>query len=58
MNTEEQLSNLRFDIMQQEFIYNYLEEKLAEVSKKLEELHKEEAAIERQIYKELEAEEY
>lgn len=34
------------------------EEKLEEVSKKLEELRKEEADLERQIYEELEAEEY
>ena len=58
MDKEEKLSDLRFDIMQQGLIYSYLEEKLEEVSKKLEELRKEEADIERQIYEELEAEEY
>ena len=58
MDKEEKLSDLRFDIMQQGLIYSYLEEKLEEVSKKLEELHKEEADLERQIYEELEAEEY
>lgn len=58
MDKEEKLSDLRFDIMQQGLIYSYLEEKLEEVSKKLEELRKEEADLERQIYEELEAEEY
>ena len=58
MDKEEKLSDLRFDIMQQGLICSYLEEKLEEVSKKLEELRKEEADLERQIYEELEAEEY
>lgn len=58
IDKEEKLSDLRFDIMQQGLIYSYLEEKLEEVSKKLEELRKEEADLERQIYEELEAEEY
>ena len=58
MDKEEKLRDLQFDIMHQGLIYNYLEEKLEEVSKKLEELRKEEADLERQIYAELEAEEY
>lgn len=58
MDKEEKLSDLRFEIMHQGLIYSYLEEKLEEVSKKLEELRKEEADLERQIYEELEAEEY
>ena len=58
MDKEEKLSDLRFDIMQQELIAEYLNERLTEVSKKLEELYKEEADLERQIYEELEAEEY
>lgn len=58
MDKEEKLSDLRFDIMQQELIAEYLNERLTEVSKKLEELRKEEADLERQIYEELEAEEY
>lgn len=58
MDKEEKLRDLQFDIMHQGLIYNYLEEKLEEVSKKLEELRKEEADLERQIYEELEAEEY
>lgn len=58
MDKEEKLRDLQFDIMHQGLIYSYLEEKLKEVSKKLEELHKEEANLESQIYEELEAEEY
>lgn len=58
MDKEEKLNDLRFDIMQQELISAYLNERLTEVSKKLEELYKEEADLERQIYEELEAEEY
>ena len=58
MDKEEKLSDLRFDIMQQGLIYSYLEEKLEEVSKKLEELRKEEADLERQIMQEIEDEEY
>ena len=58
MDKEEKLRDLQFDIMHQGLIYSYLEEKMEEVSKKLEELRKEEADLERQIYEELEAEEY
>lgn len=58
MDKEDKLRELQFDTMHQELIYSYLEEKLEEVSKKLEELRKEEAELERQIYEELEAEEY
>lgn len=58
MDKEEKLSDLRFDIMQQGLIYSYLEEKLEEVSKKLEELRKEEADLESQIMQEIEDEEY
>ena len=58
MDKEEKLSDLRFDIMQQGLIHSYLEQKLQQLSKKLEELRKEEADLERQIYEELEAEEY
>ena len=52
------LEELRFDIMQQELISGYLNERLIEVSKKLKELRKEEDDLERQIFEELEAEEY
>lgn len=58
MDKEEKLSDLRFDIMQQGLIYSYLEEKLEEVSKKLEELRKEEDDLESQIMQEIEDEEY
>lgn len=58
MDKEEKLRDLHFDIMQQELISEYLNERLTEVSKKLEELHKEEADLESQIMQELEDEEY
>ena len=58
MDKEEKLSDLRFDIMQQELISTYLNERLTEVSKKLEELYKEEADLESQIMQEIEDEEY
>ena len=58
MDKEEKLSDLRFDIMQQELISSYLNERLTEVSKKLEELRKEEADLESQIMQEIEDEEY
>lgn len=58
MDKEERLRELRFDIMQQELISRYLNERLIEVSKKLKELRKEEDDLEKQIYEELEATEY
>ena len=58
MDKEEKLSDLRFDIMQQELIAEYLNERLTEVSKKLEELRKEEDDLESQIMQEIEDEEY
>lgn len=44
--------------MQQELISTYLNERLTQVSKKLEELYKEEADLESQVMQELEDEEY
>lgn len=58
MDKEEKLSDLRFEIMQQGLISEYLNERLIEVSKKLEELYKEEADLESQIMQEIEDEEY
>jgi len=58
MDKEKRLEELRFDIMRQELISGYLNERLIEVSKKLKELRKEEDDLERQIFEELEAEEY
>lgn len=58
MDKEEKLSDMRFEIMQQGLISEYLNERLIEVSKKLEELYKEEADLESQIMQEIEDEEY
>ena len=58
IDKEEKLSDLRFNIMQQELISAYLNERLTEVSKKLEELYKEAADLESQIMQEIEDEEY